>query len=313
MKPFIYARVFHRPNTCEFAFAQACKSSRVSRSSSRAFHATPRRPIFGECLIQTHTVINSLHEITGLPWAASISLIGLGVAVVVHLPIALYCASIRRRQNEQGPELAKYRDSSQWGIKRDFAGKDASYKERRVQKVFAAHCHQLWKEKGIQHWKMGISFARYSIWFIIMDCLRRMTGIHEDFPSLVWQSFTGRQGLDQTLDDSVVHVEPTLAMEGAMWFPNLILPDPSLVLPFVLSASIFACNYSGFGVMRAIYLMENSAEGFLRVTRFNVRMYRLRNILTLMIGPATLQFPSALLVFWISHSLSALVIGHLWS
>lgn len=311
MKTLMYTRPAFRFSICGFLLRHPSRPSRVFPHSARGFHATAPHPFLDECLVQTHTMINGLHDITGLSWAASIPLTGLVVAVVIRFPISLYVTSILRRQSEQVPQLLKYRDALQNEIMQENVGKDARYKDDLVEKTFKTHCNQVWKEKGIQHWKTSISIVKFPVWFAIMDCLRRMTGTHEGFPSLIGRSVTGRGGLDQTLNDTVLHLEPNLAIEGALWFQNLILPDPSLIVPFLVSCSMFACSYSGLGVHRLLPLVEDSTEEFFATARANIWLNRMRNIVTLAIAPATLQFPSALLLFWISNNLSIIGIGYL--
>ena len=190
--------------------------------------------------------------------------------------------------------------------------KNARYKNWLVQKKFATHCDKVWGGKGLQHWKTWVTLIRFPIWFAVMDCLRCMSGTQEGFLALIGRSLTGKHSLDQTLDDSVVHLEPSLATEGAMWYPNLSLSDPFLILPFVVSGSIFACSHSGFGVIRWMPTVKHSTRGFVDVTRFHLWMDRMRNIMTLAVGPATLLFPSALLLFRISNNLSAVGVGYLY-
>lgn len=314
MKSFSLVRAIGGPNIRQFPHQYPLRSHKVSPLSTREFHITPPRRFLDECLIQTHTIINGLHDVTGLPWAGSIPLTGLVLAALIRLPISFYVRSIIRRQNELVPELAKYGDTLQKKIIQENVDKNARYKNWLVQKKFATHCDQVWKEKGLQHWRTWLTSIRFPIWFVVMDCLRRMTGTQEGFLALIGRSLTGKHSLDQTSDDSVVHLEPSLATEGAMWFPNLSISDPSLILPFVVSASIFACSYSGFGVIRWMPTVKHSAHGFLDVARFSLWMDRMRNIMTLAVAFMTLQFPSALLLFWISNNLSVVGIGYfnLW-
>ena len=73
-----------------------------------------------------------------------------------------------------------------------------------------------------------------------METLRQMTGTQDGFFRLAGRSFKGSQGLElRFVDTSVVPVEHSLATEGAMWFHNLLLPDPNLILPFVLFGVLF--------------------------------------------------------------------------
>jgi len=310
MNSFSLARASTRANVCHFPRQNPARSSTALQLSARGFHATPRRPLLDECLIQTRTIIIGLHDLTGLPWAASIPLTGLALGVLVRLPISLYIESIMMRQNELVPHVAKYQLDLQKKIMQDKknTGKDARYKAWLVHKDLMAYYKQLSKEKRIEHWRTWVILLKFPIWLMVMDCLRSMTGTQEGFLALIRRSFSGRQGLEQTLNDSVVHLEPSFATEGALWFPNLSLPDPSLILPFVVSGSIFAVSYSGIG-----YIRWRGIFGYRSpyAARLNVWGDRIRNFMTLAVGPATLQFPSAMLLFWISSNLSVVAIGYI--
>ncbi len=93
--------------------------------------------------------------------------------------------------------------------------------------------------------------------------------------------------------DVLVPLDPSLAVEGALWFPNLLVGDPGLILPFVLSGS----------------LLLNALGGHKPVNlgKWQTRLTRVIATTALMIGPVMINVPSALLVYWIGSSLSAYV------
>lgn len=83
----------------------------------------------------------------------------------------------------------------------------------------------------------------------------------------------------------------SLATEGALWFPNLLEPDPMLILPFVLSGTVLL-NITGTGSRANNENQKPWQKGFQRSLK----------IVALCMGPLTLQVPSAMLVYWISSS-----------
>ena len=126
-----------------------------------------------------------------------------------------------------------------------------------------------------------------------------MCGAQEGLLGLVAGQFkitnieTNRETILDNLSGSAVQLEPSLAEEGALWFQNLLAPDPFLILPFVLSGVLFTAVTGG-----------NSAFGG-RKRKVSARSRRLGvslKLCALAIGPLTLDVPSAVLVYWISTS-----------
>lgn len=98
---------------------------------------------------------------------------------------------------------------------------------------------------------------------------------------------------DNQVDSSMDLFEPSLAYEGALWFPNLLLPDPTLTLPFILSASMIA------NVSYQKRLIPNPSK-------WQTRFFNAFKLMALAAAPLTLQVPTALLIYWISSSLFGL-------
>jgi inner membrane protein COX18 len=85
-----------------------------------------------------------------------------------------------------------------------------------------------------------------------------------------------------------IPIEQSFATEGALWFPDLLAADPQMVLPFMLSGAI-------------LLNLSNSPGNSL----WQRRLKRTLGIVGLAMGPLTLQFPSAMLIYWISSSMLA--------
>lgn len=85
-----------------------------------------------------------------------------------------------------------------------------------------------------------------------------------------------------------IPIEESFATGGALWFPDLLVADPQMILPFVLSGAILLNLYNAPG---------NSI--------WQKRLKRSLGLVGLAIGPLTLQVPSAMLVYWISSSMMA--------
>ncbi|KAJ5500453.1 Membrane insertase OXA1/ALB3/YidC [Penicillium expansum] len=82
-----------------------------------------------------------------------------------------------------------------------------------------------------------------------MDSLRGMSGNNSGF--IAWLSSFIESPQDPTSAAQSLHltIEPTLANEGALWFPDLLAGDPTGVLPICLTASILGNVLIGWKVL----------------------------------------------------------------
>lgn len=81
-------------------------------------------------------------------------------------------------------------------------------------------------------------------------------------------------------------LEPGFATEGALWFPDLSVSDPTLLLPFMLSASMF------------LNTLPSRGRDPTQVNASGRRITLILRIMALAAGPLTLQMPSAMLLYW---------------
>ncbi|KAK6601189.1 hypothetical protein H4I95_08171 [Botrytis cinerea] len=120
-----------------------------------------------------------------------------------------------------------------------------------------------------------------------------MCGAHDGLlkwiESLFISSKANEAAATTDLDLGSLLLEPTFATEGALWFPNLLISDPMLILPFMLSGSILL-NLTGQGKPKSVFMK---------------RLMNSLKVVALAIIPLTLQMPSAMLVYWTSSSLLA--------
>ena len=95
MKPPSILRIVSRPTAFVKPYGPP-KIGQIEVLNARRFTATPRRLFLDECLVQTHTFINGIHDMTGLPWAATIPLTALLVRVAM-IPVDTYCSGVAKK------------------------------------------------------------------------------------------------------------------------------------------------------------------------------------------------------------------------
>ncbi|KAH6639751.1 membrane insertase OXA1/ALB3/YidC [Boeremia exigua] len=146
--------------------------------------------------------------------------------------------------------------------------------------------------------QLGWSLIQIPIFFTMAEVIRKMTGARDGLLALTVSAFTQ---VDATPDALALATspffEPTLATEGILWFPNLILPDP--FLPFIVSALMFS----------NIYFSRNAAAATGK--NWPTALRRLLLGVSLLIGPLCQNLPSGLMLYW-AGSTSSVMLWNKW-
>lgn len=270
----------------------------------RSFHDTRRNQFIEPVLGQIHDVFTGFHALTGLPWAATIPLTAVFVRLCISEPLHYASHQITQRQLDLLPLRNAWRfviTTQVLGTMRQLGPQRC---EREILRRVRAKRIELYRRWGCQYWKNFLPLAQFPVWLAVMETLRRMCGAGEGLLGLAGKLFRGtgvetdRETTLSALSQFAVPIEPSLAEEGALWFPNLLVPEPALVLPFLLSGTLFA-NLHILSRSRA----RDGRQSSLMVQRFEKAM----KLVALAVGPLLLQAPSALLLYWISSSMLAIV------
>ena len=149
---------------------------------------------------------------------------------------------------------------------------------------------EIYKRFGCKPWRNSLpQVIQLPVWLTAIEALREMCGKEEGLLRMAAGLFrSGDAVMVSKVVETGLPVEPSFATEGALWFPDLLVADPQMILPFVLSGAILLNLWSARGT--AIW---------------QKRMIRSLRVVGLAIGPLTLQIPSAMLIYWISSSIFA--------
>ncbi|KAI9805493.1 MAG: hypothetical protein M1825_000744 [Sarcosagium campestre] len=295
---------------CPFRRAQLLpRKCRTEFSSPiRAFHSSPRRQVLEPILSSTHTVIEAIHSGSGLPWVASLPLTALLIRVIIVTPFTYYSRRVGQRQLALQPLVLAWQQQIRRSVLIQSASLGPVECEKRVSKDLRAKTKELYKTWACRRWRNFLPIAQFPVFLIVIETLRGMSGIRQGLLGLVMNSLRSifSQGPEAffgkvlkleaplPVTQAVIPLEESLALEGALWFPDLLVADPQLILPFILSATVFS-NIA----------LANKKHGV--QSRLQIWITRIMKASALAIGPLTLQLPSAMLVYWISSSLWALL------
>lgn len=269
---------------------------------SRAFHATSRRPIYNETIQFTHTILESVHSISHTPWGLTIPLVALLVRGAFILPIALRTRQTVKKQVELMPLIQAWSHAINKEAKREVGNRGQGEVEAFVKKGMRKKRVELYKRNGVAPWKSLIGLVQIPVFLGVMETLRVMVGSREGFLGLMrsfWMDSKTESG-DTTVitGDGLtsippVPVETSLSTEGILWFPDLLVADPQLYLPFILSSSMLLNIYTSIKLLPA-------PEGTDRTKNLTTRI---SGLVALAVGPLLLGFPSALMLYLISSSM----------
>jgi len=288
--------------------------------SHRTFHASPRPQFVDPALVlsSTHDFLNFLHSSTGLPWGATLPLIALIMRVSVILPVSIYSRRKLQKTAEMLPLLQAWQHQASRSIMKANPHGTPGYVEKQVQRAHQRKRAELSKRRGVQRWKIFLPpVLQIPIWLVVMETLRGMCGMTKGFfgsialPDAVktatsdaWAT-VGDKSPDMTLVQgsdgtdilasgiSRIGMDPSFATEGMLWFPNLLMPDPYLWLPVLLSSVT---------VLNIIKSPQSPRETYNNLTTGNKRMYRGLIGIGILLGPAVASFPSAILLYWVSSA-----------
>lgn len=180
-------------------------------------------------------------------------------------------------------------------------GKTARKKNEMIHREPPKVLRKFRREHGLHIWKNYSMLLRLPTWLVVIETLRRMAWMEQGMLGLVWKSIAGRHSPGSgTSDLTVIPIESSSVAEGMLWFPNLLLPDTSLLLPFMLSATLL--TYSCLFAVRIQNPFSNQdpEPGIvvcIKNKAYGLRLSRLQKVLALAAWPATFQFPSAVSLY----------------
>lgn len=158
--------------------------------------------------------------------------------------------------------------------------------------------NELYKRWKIRPWASYASFLQLPVWLAMMEGLRRMVGMSGGLLSII-QSW-----IESKADGTpVIHVEPSMATEGALWFPDLLMADPTHALPVILAVTMFTNVTWGWKIKTAAEISKMRQSEAIREKAFKV-LKRILQVLSIWLAPVMIysDAPAGLLIYWISSS-----------
>ena len=261
-------------------------------SGRRLFHASQRRrsSVLDGCCTHAFGLIDSIHSSTGLSWVYVLPLTAFLLRITLVTPLNVWARINMQRLIEMRPLAFAWIPV----IRKRVLKENVQLGPVACQKLANLAIHekhaQLRKTFGVYRSAAFAPLLHLPIFLLAIETIRRMGGAQSGLLGLIAEKLFGEE---QT---SAVPVQASLASEGALWFPDLLVPDPHLILPLVLSGVLFAnVSYQGRSI----------GNVGLQQTKRALIVRRALKVLCLAIFPAMLNVPAAILVYWISSAVSA--------
>ncbi|KAI0856569.1 hypothetical protein F4860DRAFT_400545 [Xylaria cubensis] len=303
--------------------------------SHRSYHW---QTTLGTAIEGTQNLIIETHTISGLPWFLTIPLVAFAVGAVFRLPFQVYTQRILRRRTESGPLLQAWNARLQDDVSREEVARSQNLSE--VQKRQDRVLRRIYRKLGLQEWRLYSGVASFPVWLLAIDGVRRLCGGPR---GLIGSLIAGPAGdtmdsatlapaddivdavadpatlssVAETARTAVAVVDPSLRIEGCLWFTDLTVADPYHVLPLLLSATLVYNLLPKSGEQfsdrlrvamgrrpRSVHAQTLSGAGHrIRLgERAKATFYVSMVGLAAVIGPATLDLPAALHLYWLASS-----------
>jgi mitochondrial inner membrane protein COX18 len=264
----------------------------------RTFHASAPRhdPLLDAVLYLPHEFMNIIH--TSVPWYAALPLTAFTLRALLVTTAGAWSRSLTARYIglhplRQALAFRKRNEILQTGRFR--SPKEAMVLVKKGVNNEVAKLDDRWNVTLAG--QIGWTFAQIPIFFALAETVRQKCGAREGLLGMSFSAF-GSDDAQTTVGDMAVTTstwfEPSLANEGMLWFQDLLLPDPTGVLPFIVSGLMFT----------NIYMTKNTVENDSPWPRY-IRKGLLG--ISLLVGPFCQNLPAALMVYWGSSTASVML------
>ncbi|KAK3713419.1 hypothetical protein RRG08_014908 [Elysia crispata] len=223
--------------------------------------------------------IQKLHEITGLPWWATITLTSVTLRMVFVLPLQVYALHNAEKLSKLQPEILEISKRLKQEV--SMAMHQFKWDEKRAKDEYIKNMKRLLVDLHKRHnchpMKSTASFwLQLPLWISVSYSLRNMTS----------------RALSPDLS---YHEEcKTLKDQGTLWFPDMTITDSTWVLPVLM----------GFVTLFNIEMTHLKIQ---EETKYRKRLTLFLRFLALLFIPISSTMPSAMVFYWVNSGCMAAV------
>lgn len=308
----------------------SCFSARIRSTGHlqafRSFHASSTARFNAHTIVDfattiPHELLMGLHNI-GLPWAAVIPLSAVLIRATVLFPLTTL-PSRRAQQRLLSTVPLRHADASML-----FSMLRPPNTEATIKKDLAIANRRMNKRFGTT-WSMTTKVIwQFPVFVALAETIRRMAGANGGLLTVIAEWITPRsEWAKEVVDEKVGSlaaqvgqswVEPSFATEGMLWFQDLTAADPTLTLPFLVSALTIANLQLGSRIPKKSDKDEKAVinKGMADKALAQGALHKILLFGAFLIGPLTLQVPSGIMLYWASSSMASiaqnLLVDRVW-
>ncbi|KAF1940849.1 hypothetical protein EJ02DRAFT_219483 [Clathrospora elynae] len=272
------------------------------RPSTRAFHASaPRQdPLLDAILYLPHEMMSLIH--TTVPWYAAIPLSAFITRGLLVTTAGAWARSLTARYIGLHPlrQALAFQKRDEILRKGNFrTPKEAVLLVKKEVKDVTSALDKRWNVTLFG--QFGWTLAQIPIFFAMAETIRQKCGARDGLLGMGLSAFKKDDAATSVGELAVTPsqwFEPSLATEGMLWFQDLLVPDPTGALPFVVSGLMFA----------NIYMTKNTANSD---AKWPNTFRRILLGVALLVGPLCQNLPAALLLYW-GSSTSSVMLWNVW-
>lgn len=292
-----------RQPACQLASRGAVISQISSyRPSIRAFHASaPRQdPVLDAVLYLPHELMSMMH--TAVPWYATIPLAAFITRGLLVTTAGAWARSLTARYVGLHPlrQALAFQKRDEILKKGNFRHpKEAMLVVKKEVKELTTKLDERWKVT--LSGQIGWTFAQIPIFFAMAEMIRQKCGARDGLLGMGFSAFKTDEAAAsarEAVNTTSRWFEPSLANEGMLWFQDLLVPDPTGALPFLVSGLMFA----------NIYTTKNTVSSD---AKWPLVIRRTLLFVAVLIGPLCQNLPAALLLYW-GSSTSSVMLWNAW-
>ncbi|KAG5961459.1 hypothetical protein E4U57_007644 [Claviceps arundinis] len=279
---------------------------------------------FGDLVNLTANAISSIHYSGGIPWWATIPLVGVAINVVWRYPAQRYVRYVMNKQAELEPLVTA------WNVRHTY-NSFFSHKlpavnpeepgrghwkniEERSQRLWARDAiaimrltrkskRRIYKNFGVQGWKKLPSFLSIVPLVLVSEALRRLCGAPITFISH-WTGLASTNTQAGALLDTSGLFDQTLEQGGCLWFVDLTAMDSYHILPAICSALMAKSAWGQYSRAQIWELLRGRKRDGIFSGHHHPIMRGIMRVLLLtpMFPFLVAELPSAVFLYWITLS-----------
>ncbi|XP_051785896.1 cytochrome c oxidase assembly protein COX18, mitochondrial [Erpetoichthys calabaricus] len=219
----------------------------------------------------TEDVLTSVQQTTGLPWWATVVCTTVTLRTAVTLPLGAYQSLIIAKVEALQPEIAELAKQLHYEVsvraqQRGWAQKEARFHFKKTLRRIVA---ELYVRDNCHPFKASLLiWVQLPMWLIVSFALRN---------------------LSLGTSDTGAAVHEALGTGGALWFPDLTLPDTTWLMPVSL------------GLLNLL-IIEIFASRKLEPTKFQTWVTHFMRGISLVMIPVAATVPSSMSLYWLTSS-----------